>query len=317
MWKACAYGDFDSLKALAEAEGVRTRELLNSPDEKGYHCLQWAGLNNRVSILSYLIDKGVDLNAQDSTGQTALHWAAVRGSLAALETLLRAGSDPTIADSKGYTACHVAAQYGQTAVLYHMYMKWRVDIDVVDAEGRTPLHWAAYKGYSDTIKLLLVVGADYMKQDTEECTPLHWAAIKGNGEACICLLHGGAVDALQVPDASGCTPSQLAIDRGHRALGINLAEYRHQKDILKRGGFCGALSKLHLSPIIWGIILGMLAFMSLAIIANRSISPTGSTAIAIGTWLTYILAFVGLIYLYKTTVTDPGFLPRNTVGGRA
>ena len=67
---------------------------------QGYLALQWAALNNRVAILSHLIDKGCDLNATDSTGQTALHWSAVRGSTAAMETLLRAGADVRAADSR-------------------------------------------------------------------------------------------------------------------------------------------------------------------------------------------------------------------------
>ena len=314
VWKACAYGEFDKLKELVST-AENKESILHDPDENGYYCIQWAALNNRIAIVSYLIDNDVNLNAQDATGQTALHWSAVRGAIPAMETLLRAGADPSVKDSRGYTICHVAAQYGQTTVLYHLHMKWGTDVDAPDSDGRTPLHWAAYKGFPETIRLLLVMGADVMAEDVEKCTPLHWAAIKGNGEAAITLLQGGAVDALEALDSSGCTPSQLAIDKGHRALGINMAEYRQHKEMLHRGGMCGALAKLHLSPIIWGIILGMLSFMSLAVISNKSLMPQNPSIIAAGAWLTYTLAFVGLIFLYKTTTADPGFLPRNTSGG--
>ena len=58
----------------------------------------------------------------------------------------------------------------------------------VDADGRAPLHWAAYKGFPDTLRLLLVAGADLERGDREGCTPLHWAAIRGNGEAVTLLL---------------------------------------------------------------------------------------------------------------------------------
>ena len=61
-------------------------------------------------------------------------------------------------------------------------------MDQPDNDGRTPLHWAAYKGYADTIRLLLVLDSRYDVADKEGCTPLHWAAIKGNGEACTVLL---------------------------------------------------------------------------------------------------------------------------------
>ena len=84
--------------------------------------------------------------------------------------------------------CHVAAQYGQTAFLYHVALRWDADVDAPDADGRTPLHWAAYKGFGDTIRLLLVMDARWALADREGCTPLHWAAIRGNAEACTLLL---------------------------------------------------------------------------------------------------------------------------------
>ena len=84
--------------------------------------------------------------------------------------------------------CHVAAQYGQTAFLYHVALRWSADIDTLDHDARSPLHWAAYKGFGDTIRLLMVMDACLTLADHEGCTPLHWAAIRGNGEACTLLL---------------------------------------------------------------------------------------------------------------------------------
>jgi Ankyrin repeats (many copies) len=63
--------------------------------------------------------------------------------------------------------CHVAAQYGQTAFLYYMALRWDADIDEPDVDGRTPLHWAAYKGFADTLRLLLVMDAQWGRADRE------------------------------------------------------------------------------------------------------------------------------------------------------
>jgi hypothetical protein len=46
----------------------------------------------------------------------------------------------TIPSSKPPT---YAQQYGQTAVLFHLAMKWGVDVDSPDGDGRTPLHWVS------------------------------------------------------------------------------------------------------------------------------------------------------------------------------
>lgn len=96
VWKAAAYGDFDKLRELAQADP----EALHRPDDQGFFALQWAALNNRVAVLTYLLDQGCDVSAADGTGQTALHWSAVRGSTAAMETLLRAGADLGARDSR-------------------------------------------------------------------------------------------------------------------------------------------------------------------------------------------------------------------------
>ena len=90
--KAAAYGHHDKLVALVDAAVPRTStnskaayhtenvRLLESHDDDGYTALQWAALNNRLSIVTYLLDQGVDVNAQDRvSNQTALHWATVRG----------------------------------------------------------------------------------------------------------------------------------------------------------------------------------------------------------------------------------------------
>ena len=61
----------------------------------------------------------------------------------------------------------MAAQYGQTAVIYHLALKWNIDVCEEDNDKRTPLHWAAYKGYTDTVRLLLVLNASYTCVDKE------------------------------------------------------------------------------------------------------------------------------------------------------
>ena len=76
--------------------------------------LQWAALNNRVAVATYLIERGAAVNATDNDKQTPIHWASVRGSLPCAELLLRHGARLDQADCRGYDPVHVAAQYGHT-----------------------------------------------------------------------------------------------------------------------------------------------------------------------------------------------------------
>lgn len=51
--------------------------------------------------------------------------------------------------------------------------------------------------------------------------PLHLALAR--------VPQGGAEDALTMADSTGSTPSQLAIEKGHRLLGLHLAEYKYRQ----------------------------------------------------------------------------------------
>lgn len=53
------------------------------------------------------------------------------------------------------------------------------------------------------------------------------------------------------------------------------------------GGMLGALSRLHLSPVIWGIILGMLGMMAYSVMQNSQFPPptqVGRSSGLLGTW---------------------------------
>jgi palmitoyltransferase ZDHHC13/17 len=85
-------------------------------------------------------------------------------------------------------ACHIAAQWGHTAALFHLALRWQASFNTQDKDGRTPLHWAAYKGFHDCVRLLLVLGCSPHDTDVEGCNVLHWAALRGNSEAATVVL---------------------------------------------------------------------------------------------------------------------------------
>ncbi|PWA56803.1 zinc finger, DHHC-type, palmitoyltransferase, Ankyrin repeat-containing domain protein [Artemisia annua] len=305
VYTAAAYGDLDKLKNLVESEGAS----VHKPDDLGYRALQWAALNNRVAAAQYILERGADVNAVDLTGQTALHWSAVRGAIQVADLLLEEGARVNAADIYGYQTTHVAAQYGQTAFLYHIVSKWNADPDVPDNEGRTPLHWAAYKGFADSIRLLLFLDAYRGRQDKEGCTPLHWAAIRGNLEACTVLVQAGKKDDLIVTDNTGLTPAQLASDKSHRQVAFFLGNARKLLEKRHEGTF-GRLSKLGLAPALLCVIFALLlTYINSVIMASNLPKLTAGSAFF--AWIGVALASSGLILFYRCSSKNPGFIRAN------
>lgn len=307
VYTAAAYGDLEKLQRLVEEEGCPVTE----PDGLGYYALQWAALNNRTAAAQYIIEHGADVNATDHTGQTALHWSAVRGAIQAAELLLQEGARVSAADMNGYQTTHVAAQYGQTAFLYHVVSKWNADPDVPDNDGRSPLHWAAYKGFGDCIRLLLFLDAHRGRQDKEGCTPLHWAAIRGNLEACTVLVQAGKKEDLMVADNTGLTPAQLASDKNHRQVAFFLGNARRLLDKRCDGNSrLGRISKLGLAPVLWCIIFVLLAtYIHSVILATKM--PKLTAAAGLLAWFGVFLATAGLVMFYRCSSKDPGYIRMN------
>ncbi|KAM6553279.1 hypothetical protein CsatB_014041 [Cannabis sativa] len=307
VYTAAAYGDLEKLQRLVECEGCSVSE----PDGLGYYALQWAALNNRTAAAQYIIEHGGEINATDHTGQTALHWSAVRGAIQAAELLLQEGAKVNAVDMYGYQTTHVAAQYGQTAFLYHIVSKWNADPDIPDNDGRSPLHWAAYKGFADSIRLLLFLDAHRARQDKEGCTPLHWAAIRGNLEACTVLVQAGKKEDLIITDNTGLTPAQLASDKNHRHVAFFLGNARRLLDKRCDGNSrLGKISKLGLAPFLWCMIFMLLVTYthSVIIASNLPKLTAGSGFIA---WLGVFLASAGLVMLYRCSSKDPGYVQMN------
>ncbi|KAJ6849729.1 protein S-acyltransferase 24 [Iris pallida] len=306
VYTAAAYGDLEKLQRLVEAEGCSVTE----PDGGGYYALQWAALNNRTAAAQYVIEHGGDVNAADHTGQTALHWSAVRGHIPVAELLLKEGARVNAVDLYGYQTTHVAAQYGQTSFLYHIVTKWNADPDFPDNDGRSPLHWAAYKGFADCIRLLLFLDAYRVRQDKEGCSPLHWAAIRGNLEACTVLVQAAKKEDLMVTDNSGFTPAQLASDKGHRQVAFFLGNARRLLD--RRGGnsLLGRLSKLGLAPALWCIAIVLLVTYIHSVVTGTYLRKM-TAAFGLLAWSGVFLATAGLVMFYRCSRKDPGFIKTN------
>ncbi len=185
-----------------------------------------------------LLAAGADVDAHGQDGWTPLHVVACEGHLKAMMTLLDRGAIRRAPDRRGMTPLHVAANSGRRAATA-LLLDQDVDVDVRTREfvppkgtpryslttstifgwagwhiggkvekGQTPLHRAAFWGFSEVVELLLDRGADVNAVDARLQTPLHLAVARGGKHSAKILYARGADLALR--DDQGRTPTERA-----------------------------------------------------------------------------------------------------------
>lgn len=189
-------------------------------DRVPLHC---AVMNGHVGVIETLLAKGARFDVSDKSGTTLWHEAAARGHAAlvgvfnslshTLASIEHLGVDDTSGrrgplDIVGRHPVHAAALNGHVDFLRMMLESDPSLVDVTDSEGCTPLYYAAGRGHTEALKLLISAGADVRKRSLRR-TPLHAAAIWDQA-ACVALLLDAGADTAVV-DADGRTPREAAL----------------------------------------------------------------------------------------------------------
>ena len=133
-----------------------------------------------------LVDIGVDINSAIIDGQTPVHIIAEHPTpsyfngekITYFEDAARMfdGESATVLDNDGVSAMHAAAFMGHAEMLKAMAERG-ADINVTqDAPakaGNTPLHSACRRCNTDAVKMLIELGADETMKNVDGLTPAH------------------------------------------------------------------------------------------------------------------------------------------------
>ena len=158
-------------------------------DAYGETCLHCAARNNCCTeIFQAIISHGGDVNATGKNNRTALLIACEKGNKIATNVLLNAGADPNITDCNGEMCLHYAVLYDCCTEILQAVISHGGDVNATNKRNVTALMYACRKGNTDTINVLLNVGADPNIADAEGETCLHFAAAAyhDNGDYCNC-----------------------------------------------------------------------------------------------------------------------------------
>ena len=226
---------------------------VNARNEQGRTPLHWATACDHVALVELLLTHGADPRATDHRGRAPLHAVAAVGptfkpSLGAAELLLSHGADINARDKDEWTALHLAASNshlefcgfliakGAECDIYAASALGELDrviallekepdlVMVPDACGLMPMHWAAARGKSQVVELLLAGGAAADPLSNREgWTPMQRAAANGYTDVVsILLAHGADANALA---QDGRSMLQRANTDGHFEIAKLLVRY--------------------------------------------------------------------------------------------
>lgn len=174
--------------------------------------------------------KGIDLTVKDANSKTALHYACKKGHLAIVEFLTandKVKENVNAADQDNFTALHLSvddeSEEGEKMV--GALLKKGASANAKDHSGKTSLHRAARKGNKRASAVLIKFdGTDINAIDEDKRTPLHYAAEAGKIDVVRMLCEKGAL--LDLKDKDLHTPLDLAIEGTHDEV----MEYLNAKD---------------------------------------------------------------------------------------
>ena len=165
---------------------IQTNLVSVEPQDKWYDPKTFETLETSVQ------DWDMDVNERDRHGRTLLSRAAEFGHEASVLLLITNGADPEVDDGQGHTPLLWAAKRGYTSVV-RLLLDHKACIEVKDSWfKKTSLSWAAKRGWVEVVQVLINHKADLAAADKYGQTALMWASKRGFVEIVDLLLKNGA-----------------------------------------------------------------------------------------------------------------------------
>ena len=127
--------------------------------------LKEAVKNGNVSLINLCLKSG---NFTDENLENALILSAMYGKENSVDALLSFGVDVN-SERTGDSAIHQACLMGHLNVL-EVLLTYKADVDAINSDYRTGLHYASKEGYTHIVRRLLNAGANYSIKDNDGLT---------------------------------------------------------------------------------------------------------------------------------------------------
>ena len=175
LLRACYTGQSESVRFLLEA-GADVN--VTKPDDD--NCLHFAVYGHcSTDILKKIIEQGVDVNAVTYGSLTALVIACSTCQTESVKVLLQLGADPNIGTGFSMPTLHVAVIGNCPSETLQEIIKYKVDLDAQDKDGRTALLLACENRQEEAVQVLLEAGSNPNIRDNYGFTSLMVAVVRG------------------------------------------------------------------------------------------------------------------------------------------
>ena len=173
---------------------------VNEPSSGGKTPLHFAGEHGRLEIARYLASRGARADLWDDNNHSPLHLAAAEGRPDLIRFFVHGlGLHPDRnRDGRGDTPLHSAARRGQTESVRALLDLGAAATIIAAGANRTALDFAVNEGHSETARLLIMRGAQFAGGCPEGRVP------DPNGESAKCVCAPGSADHDDDPDAGEC-----------------------------------------------------------------------------------------------------------------
>jgi len=299
-----------------------TNADLNAEDELGNNAVldvlacQDIDEERAVEVIHLMIKYGADINKQNNNQESPLVWAIYRGLLSVAKLLLDNGADKNV-KVDGTTLQHFAAASFSSVVLELLWLTWKVDYEVLDSHGKTPLMYSAERNEPIHIRWLIEHGVDVFKTDCLGETALFKAVRQQSNSAAWVLLEVEPYKQLRVKNRRDLNALKLAEY-------LNLSIYRKLKRLARRERhfFYSRLDRwtgnvYRLYPRRWTAfkLKILYIFVQFIVIIQSSVHffPEDDIVLSVFLLIFMIFGLIGYVWLFYS---DPGYVA-TTVGSHS
>ncbi|KAF5517413.1 Ankyrin-3 [Colletotrichum aenigma] len=167
---------------------------LNKKDRDGLTAVHIAVINRNMAALEILVASGASYLQKDNAGMSPAHMAADQGYRAALVYFIDVHSADFGITHTGASLLHLIALDFDEAMIHHFVTsrKAAININSMDRERRTALHYAAMTNNASAVEALVKLRCSINGRDKNGKSAIHEAIRGGGADTALRLLDLGA-----------------------------------------------------------------------------------------------------------------------------